>query len=261
MCVRPFCSSQLAAVSPMAPKKKGGDKKKDAKKGDAGGEEYKPPKPLVPATGAFRHNEHFFEKDERGLEIMHTRSFDSDAIVGEEVLEYGSHRWAIQLCSHGQNTHAANYGTGVCVGVTEADFEATDVGGGRAWGISFPTRRFTVTHDCYLRGNLAFALGQAPFGDFDGMVLHFELDMGPELRHENYGLGGSLAARMVQRTMYVAINDGPFVECCRNLPPAVRVWALLASEGDTVGLMPPTRQRPTTKESDKYAAGLRPKDL
>ena len=57
------------------------------------------------------------------------------------------------------------------------------------------------------------------------------------------------------------MDDGPFVECCRNLPPAVRVWALLASEGDTVRLMPPTRQRPTTKESDKYAAGLRPKDL
>ena len=63
------------------------------------------------------------------------------------------------------------------------------------------------------------------------------------------GGGGSLAARMVQRTMWVAVDDGPFVECCRNLPPAVRVWALLASEGDTASLtVTPTsslRQRNT----------------
>ena len=235
-------------------------KKKDAKKKGGDDEvQIKLPQPLKPPTGAFQHNEFFTEPD--AMTVTHTRSFALDAAIGADVIEQGVVRFNVTLKSHGSNPLGAAYGSGVVVGVAAAEDEVNDTKGGRAWGMSFPTRRFTVTHDCYLRGNLAFALGQAPFGDFDGMVLHFELDMGPELRHENYGLGGSLAARMVQRTMYVAINDGPFVECCRNLPPAVRVWALLASEGDTVRLMPPTRQRPTTKESDKYAAGLRPKDL
>ena len=75
------------------------------------------------------------------------------------------------------------------------------------------------------------------------MVLHFEINMGPELRHTDYGSGGKLAARMVARTMWVAVNDGPFVECVRSLPPTVRVWALLASEGDSVTLTPSTRIR------------------
>ena len=43
--------------------------------------------------------------------------------------------------------------------------------------------------------------------------------------------------------MQFAVNDGPFVECLRSLPPTVRIWALLASEGDSVTLTPSTRIR------------------
>jgi hypothetical protein len=84
----------------MAPKKKDG--KKDAKKKE---EEvpYVPPKPLQPAaSNAFRHNEFFFEPNEK--QVTHTRGFgESDAAIGEEVFEYGIHRFAITLQSHGTN--------------------------------------------------------------------------------------------------------------------------------------------------------------
>ena len=231
----------------MAPKKKDG--KKDAKKKE---DEvpYVPPKPLQPATSnAFRHNEHFFEPNEN--QVTHTRGFgECDAAIGEEVFEYGTHRFAITLRSHGNNVSAANYGSGIVVGVTDGEFVATDgsdpylPGGGKAWGISFPTRRLAITQDCYKRGELSFELcPREQGGQLDGMVLHFEINMGPELRHTDYGSGGKLAARMVARTMWVAVNDGPFVECVRSLPPTVRVWALLASEGDSVTLTPSTRIR------------------
>ena len=89
----------------MAPKKKDG--KKDAKKKE---DEvpYVPPKPLQQATSnAFRHNEHFFEPNEN--QVTHTRGFgECDAAIGEEVFEYGTHRFAITLQSHGNNVSAAN---------------------------------------------------------------------------------------------------------------------------------------------------------
>merc|ERR1711865_1064623 len=98
-------------------------------------------------------------------------------------------------------------------------------GGGKAWGISFPTLRLAITQDCYKRGELSFELcPREQGGQLDGMVLHFELNM-------------------VARTMWVAVNDGPFVECIRSLPPTVRIWALLASEGDSITLTPSTRIR------------------
>ena len=232
----------------MAPKKKkaaGKDKKAAGKKkGDDAAADYKPPKPLTPATtNAFRHNQFFLEPSE--CQVVHTRGFgESDAAIGEEVFGHGTHRFAITLQSHGSNTSSANYGSGIVVGVTAGDVEPTDVGGGRAWGMSFPTRRLAVTQDCYQRGQLAFELcPREPGSQFDGMLLHFELAMGPEQRHTDYGGGGMLAACMVSRTMWVAVNDGPFVECCRSLPPTVRVWALLASEGDAVTLTPATRHR------------------
>ena len=240
--------SRFSVAIVMAPKKKDG-KKKDAKKKE---EEvpYVPPKPLAPATtNVWRHNEFFFEPNDR--QVVHTRGYgESDAAIGDDVLEYGTHRFAITLQSHGHNTSAANYLSGIVVGVTEAEFEATDgsdpyrPGGGKAWGISFPSRRLAVTQNCYKRGELGCELcPRDQGGPVDGMVLHFELGMGPELQHTDYGRGGQLAARMVSRTMWVAVNDGPFVECCRSLPATVRVWALLASEGDAVTLTPATRHR------------------
>ena len=227
-------------------------KKKDAKKKGGDDEvEIKLPQPLKPPTGAFQHNEFFAEPD--AMTVAHTRNFALDAAIGADVIEQGVVRFNMTLKSHGSNPMGAAYGSGVVVGVAAAEDEVNDTKGGRAWGMSFPTRRFVTTRNCYERGELGHELcphGISGPGFADGMVLHFELDMGGENQMSHVGgLGGSLAARMVQRTMWVAVDDGPFVECCRNLPPAVRVWALLASEGDTASLtVTPTsslRQRNT----------------
>lgn len=203
----------------MAPKKKDAKKKKDD---DADGD-IKLPQPLKPAAGAFQHNEFIIEPD--AMSVKHTRSWGLDAAIGADVIEHGVVRFNVTLRSHGSNPLGAAYGSGLCVGVLNAAIEPTDMGGGPAWGICFPRRRFVATHNCYERGELRHELCPGSSDGFvDGMVLHFELDMGGADNMMAFvgGAGGALSQRMVQRTMWVAVNDGPFVECCRNLPPAVR---------------------------------------